>query len=159
VGGRASVPGVKKVFKLSANESPIGPSPKALAALSAAAHDLELYPDGSAWHLREAIGEVHGLNPDRIVAGGEGSGPLLTMLANAYLQPGDEAIISRHAFLVYEIVTRANSARPVMVPERDTNRGIKTDVDAMLSAVTPGTRMVYVANPNNPTGSMLNREE
>ena len=73
VGGRASVPGVKKVFKLSANESPIGPSPKAMAALSGAAHDLELYPDGSAWQLREAIGEVHGLNPDRIVAGGEGS--------------------------------------------------------------------------------------
>jgi histidinol-phosphate aminotransferase len=159
VGGRASVPGVEKVFKLSSNESPIGPSPKAVEALHAAAHDLELYPDGSTRLLREAIGEVHGLNPDRIVAGGEGSGPLLTMLANAYLQPGDEAIISRHAFLVYEIVTRANSATPVMVPERDTNHGITTDVDAMLAAVTPRTRMVYVANPNNPTGSMLNREE
>jgi histidinol-phosphate aminotransferase len=81
------------------------------------------------------------------------------MLANAYLQPGDEAIISRHAFLVYEIVTRANSAVPVMVPEKTTNRGIKVDVDAMLSAVTAKTRMVYIANPNNPTGSMLNREE
>src|SRR3954469_2818906 len=159
VGGRSSAPGAQKTVKLSSNESPVGPSPKAVQALHAAAHDLELYPDGSTRKLREAIGEVHGLNPDRIVAGGEGSGPLLTMLANAYLQPGDEAIISRHAFLVYEIVTRANSARPVMVPERDTNRGIKTDVDAMLSAVTAKTRMVYVANPNNPTGSMLNREE
>jgi histidinol-phosphate aminotransferase len=159
VGGRAAVPGVAKVFKLSANESPIGPSPKAIQALHAAAHDLELYPDGSTRQLREAIGEVHGLNPDRIVAGGEGSGPLLTMLANAYLQPGDEAIISRHAFLVYEIVTRANSAVPVMVPEKTTNRGIKVDVDAMLAAVSAKTRMVYIANPNNPTGSMLNREE
>jgi histidinol-phosphate aminotransferase len=159
VGGRAAVPGVAKVFKLSANESPIGPSPKAIQALQAAAHDLELYPDGSTRQLREAIGEVHGLNPDRIVAGGEGSGPLLTMLANAYLQPGDEAIISRHAFLVYEIVTRANSAVPVMVPEKTTNRGIKVDVDAMLAAVSAKTRMVYIANPNNPTGSMLNREE
>jgi len=159
VGGRASVPGMDKVIKLSSNESPIGPSPKAMEALHAAAHDLELYPDGSTKKLREAIGEVHGLDPDRIVAGGEGSGPLLTMLANAYLQPGDEAIISRHAFLVYEIVTRANSATPVLIPERTTNSAIKVDVEAMLAAVTPKTRMVFVANPNNPTGSVLNREE
>jgi len=159
VGGRAAIPGVAKVVKLSANESPIGPSPKAMAALSAAAHDLQLYPDGSARLLREAIGEVHGLNPDRIVAGGEGSGPLLTLLANAYLQPGDEAVLSRHAFLVYEIITRANSATPVLVPERTTNSAIKVDVDAMLAAITPKTRIVYIANPNNPTGSMLNREE
>jgi histidinol-phosphate aminotransferase len=159
VGGRASAPGVAEPIKLSANESPIGPSPKAIEALRAAAHDLELYPDGSTRLLRQAIGEVHGLNPDRIVAGGEGSGPLLTMLANAYLQPGDEAIISRHAFLVYEIVTRANSAVPVIVPERTTNSAIKVDVEAMLAAVTPKTRMVYIANPNNPTGSYLNREE
>jgi histidinol-phosphate aminotransferase len=159
VGGRVSAPGVAEPIKLSANESPIGPSPKAIEALHAAAHDLALYPDGSTRKLREAIGEVHGLGPDRIVAGGEGSGPLLTMLANAYLQPGDEAIISRHAFLVYEIVTRANSATPVLVPERTTNSAIKVDVEAMLAAVTPKTRMVYVANPNNPTGSYLNREE
>ncbi|HKU65770.1 MAG TPA: aminotransferase class I/II-fold pyridoxal phosphate-dependent enzyme, partial [Rhizomicrobium sp.] len=159
VGGRAAIPGVDKVVKLSANESPIGPSPKAMAALAAAAHDLQLYPDGSARLLREAIAEVHGLNPDRIVAGGEGSGPLLTLLANAYLQPGDEAVLSRHAFLVYEIITRANSATPVMVPERTTNSAIKVDVEAMLAAVSPATRIVYIANPNNPTGSMLNREE
>jgi histidinol-phosphate aminotransferase len=159
VGGRASVPGVAKVFKLSANESPIGPSPEAMEALSAAAHDLQLYPDGSARLLREAIAEVHGLDPDRIVAGGEGSGPLLTLLANAYLQPGDEAVLSRHAFLVYEIITRANSAMPVMVPEKTTNNAIKVDVDAMLAAVTQKTRMVYIANPNNPTGSYLNRDE
>jgi len=159
VGGRAAAPGAAKVFKLSANESPIGPSPKAMEALSAAAHDLQLYPDGSARLLREAIAEVHGLDPDRIVVGGEGSGPLLTLLANAYLQPGDEAIFSRHAFLVYEIITRANSAVPVIVPERDTNTGIRVDVEAMLAAVTPRTRMVYLANPNNPTGSYLNRDE
>jgi len=159
VGGRSAVPGVAKVFKLSSNESPIGPSPKAMEALHAAAHDLELYPDGSARELREAIAQVHGLDPDRIVVGGEGSGPLLTMLANAYLQPGDEAVLSRHAFLIYEIITRANSAVPVIVPERTTNSAIKVDVDAMLAAVTPKTRIVYIANPNNPTGSMLNREE
>ena len=159
VGGRSHLPGVERVIKLSSNESPIGPSPKAVEAVGAAAHNLELYPDGSARALRQAIGEVHGLDPDRIVAGGEGSGPLLTLLANAYLQPGDEAVLSRHAFLVYEIITRANSAVPVMVPEKTTNRGIKVDVDAMLAAVTPKTRMVYIANPNNPTGSYLNRDE
>jgi len=159
VGGRAAVPGVARAVKLSSNESPIGPSPKAMEALRAAAHDLQLYPDGSTRLLRAAIGEVHGLDPDRIVAGGEGSGPLLTLLANAYLQPGDEAVMSRHAFLVYEIVTRANSAVPVMVPERDTNSGIRVDVDAMLRAVTPKTRIVYIANPNNPTGSYLTRDE
>ena len=159
VGGRSAVPGVAKPIKLSSNESPIGPSPKAMAALSSAAHDLQLYPDGSTRLLREAIGEVHGLDPGRIVAGGEGSGPILTMLANAYLQPGDEAVLSRHAFLVYEIITRANSAVPVIVPERDTNRGIRIDVDAMLAAVTPKTRIVYVANPSNPTGSYLTRDE
>jgi histidinol-phosphate aminotransferase len=159
VGGRSAVPGVAKPIKLSSNESPIGPSPKAMAALAASAQDMQLYPDGSTRSLREAIGEVHGLDPGRIVAGGEGSGPILTMLANAYLQPGDEAVLSRHAFLVYEIITRANSAVPVIVPEKDTNSGIKVDVDAMLAAVTPKTRMVYVANPNNPTGSYLTKDE
>jgi histidinol-phosphate aminotransferase len=159
VGGRSAVPGVAKVTKLSSNESPVGPSPKAVEALAAAAHDLQLYPDGSSLVLREAIGAVHNLDPARIVAGGEGSGPLLTLLANAYLQPGDEVIFSRHAFLIYEIATLANSARPVIVEEKKTNTGIKIDVEAMLASVTPKTRMVYIANPNNPTGSYLTRDE
>jgi len=159
VGGRSAVPGVAKVYKLSSNESPLGPSPAAMAALTAAAHDLQLYPDGNSSLLRQAIGKAYGLDPARIVVGGEGSGPLLTLLANAYLMPGDEAIFSRHAFLIYEIATRANSARPVIVDEKATNRGIKIDVDAMLAAVTAKTRIVYLANPNNPTGSYLSREE
>ena len=159
VGGRSAVPGVDKVTKLSSNESPLGPSPKAVAALAAAAHDLQLYPDGSSKLLREAIGKVYDLDPARLVVGGEGSGPLLTLLANAYLQPGDEAIFSRHAFLIYEIATRANSARPVIVEEKVTNSGIKIDVDAMLASVTGRTRIVYVANPNNPTGSYLTKDE
>ncbi len=159
VGGRSAVPGVEKVYKLSSNESPLGPSPKAVAALAGAAHDLALYPDGSSVALREAIGAAETIDPARIVVGGEGSGPLLTMLANAYLQPGDEVIFSRHAFLLYDIATRANSARPVMVPEKHGNTGIRIDVDAMLAAVTPRTRIVYIANPNNPTGSYLTRDE
>jgi histidinol-phosphate aminotransferase len=159
VGGRSAVPGVAKVYKLSSNESPLGPSPKAVAALAAAAHDLQLYPDGTSRLLRAAIAAAEGLDADRIVVGGEGSGPLLTMLANAYLRPGDEAIFSRHAFLLYEIATRANSARPVIVSERVTNSGIRIDVDAMLAAVTDKTRLLYLANPNNPTGSYLTRGE
>jgi histidinol-phosphate aminotransferase len=159
VGGRSAVPGVAKVHKLSSNESPLGPSPRAVAALSAALHDLERYPDGASRLLREAIGAAEALDPERILVGGEGSGPLLTMLANAYLQPGDEAVFSAHAFLLYEIATRANSATPVIVPEKTANSGIRVDVEAMLAAVTPKTRMVYIANPNNPTGSYLTREE
>jgi len=159
VGGRSTAPGAAKVYKLSSNESPLGPSPLAVAALVAAAHDLERYPDGNSRLLREAIGKACDLDPGRIVVGGEGSGPLLTLIANAYLMPGDEAIFSRHAFLIYEIATRANSARPMIVDEKVTNRGIKIDVDAMLAAVTAKTRIVYIANPNNPTGSYLTRDE
>ena len=159
VGGRASVPGKDKVWKLSSNESPLGPSPLAVAALQAAIHDLEIYPDTAAWKLREAIAQAYGLDVARIVVGGEGSGPLLTMLANAYLRPDDEALFSKHAFALYEIATRANSATPVLVPETHTNHGIKADVEALLKAVTPRTRLVFLANPNNPTGSYLTREE
>ncbi|HEY0266905.1 MAG TPA: histidinol-phosphate transaminase [Rhizomicrobium sp.] len=159
VGGRASAPGAARVFKLSSNESPLGPSPAALAALDQAKSSLSLYPEGSAALLRQAIGEVYGLDPARIVTSGDGSDALLTMLANAYLQPGDEALFSEHAFLVYKIATLANSAVPVTVPEKTTNSAIKVDVEAMLAAVTPKTRMVYVANPNNPTGSYLTKDE
>ena len=159
VGGRSSVAGVAKVVKLSSNESPLGPSPAALAALEEAKASLSLYPEGSGRMLREAIGEAFGLDPARIVTSGDGSDALLTLLANAYLQPGDECIFSEHAFLVYKIATLANSAVPVIVPEKTTNLAIKVDVDAMLAAVTARTRMVYIANPNNPTGSYLNREE
>jgi histidinol-phosphate aminotransferase len=159
LGGRAAVPGVDKVFKLSSNESPLPPSPKAMEALAAAGSSLTLYPEGSAQLLREAIAEVYKINSDRIVTSGEGSGALITMLANAYLQPGDEVVFSEHAFLIYKIATQANSAVPVMVPEKTTNNAIKVDVDSMLAAVTAKTRMVYIANPNNPTGSYLNVDE
>jgi histidinol-phosphate aminotransferase len=159
VGGRAGVPGVAKVWKLSSNESPLGPSLGALAAIDEAKASLSLYPEGSAQLLRDAIAEVCGLPADRIVASGDGSDALLTLLANAYVQPGDEVIFSQHAFLVYKIATLANSGKPVIVPEKTTNSAIKVDVDAMLAAVTPKTRMLYIANPNNPTGSYLTKTE
>jgi histidinol-phosphate aminotransferase len=155
VGGRAHVPGVAKVWKLSSNESPLGPGPAALEALKTAADDLSLYPEGSARILREAIGETYGLDPARIVCGGDGSDSLLTLLAGAYLSPGDEALFSEHAFLVYKIATLANSAVPVEVPEKN----LRFDVDATLARVTPRTRLVFIANPNNPTGSYLAHDE
>ncbi len=154
VGGRAHVEGAGKVFKLSSNESALGASPMAVAAFKETAGGLDIYPEGSAKILREAIAEKFGLDADRIVCG-NGSDELLTMLAAAYLRPGDEVLFSEHAFLVYKITTLANSAVPVIVPEKN----LRVDVDAMLKAVTPKTRIVYLANPNNPTGSYLPFDE
>ncbi len=155
VGGRASAPGVTKIYKLSANENPLGPSPAAVAAYVEAQKNLEQYPEGSARILREAIGATFGLDPSRIVCGGDGSDELLKMLGNAYLRPGDEVIFTEHAFVIYRIITLANSAVPVVVPEKN----LRADVDAILKAVTPKTRIVYLANPNNPTGTYLPHSE
>jgi histidinol-phosphate aminotransferase len=155
VGGRASAPGVAKVYKLSANENPLGPSPAAVAAYVEAQKNLEQYPEGSARVLREAIGTAFGLDPARIVCGGDGSDELLKMLGNAYLRAGDEVIFTEHAFVIYKIITLANSAVPVIVPEKN----LHADVDALLAAVTPKTRIIYLANPNNPTGTYLPHSE
>lgn len=155
VGGRAAVPGVKAVVKLSSNETPLGPSAKTVEALAKASHDLHLYPEGSAQILREAIAEVHGLDAARIVCSGEGSDALLTMLANAYLRPGDEVLFSEHDFIVYKIATLANSATPVEIPDPK----LRFDVDAALARVSDKTRIVFIANPNNPTGSYISHDE
>jgi histidinol-phosphate aminotransferase len=132
----------------------LGASPKAVEAFKEASTGLYVYPEGSAKILREAIAQVFGLDAERIVCG-NGSDELLTMLANAYLRPGDEVMFSEHGFLVYKIAALANSATPVVVPEK--NR--RADVDAMLARVTPKTRLVYLANPNNPTGTYLPHDE
>src|SRR5580704_6131423 len=154
VPGKSSAPGVTKVTKLSSNETPLGPSPKALAAYKAAADHLEDYPDGSASDLREAIGRVFGLDPARIVCG-SGSDDLLHLLANAYLVDGDEAIYTTHGFLIYPIVTLGTGAKPIVAPEKN----FTADVDAILAAVTERTRVVFLANPNNPTGTCLPFDE
>src|SRR6185312_15135071 len=155
VGGRAAVAGIKDPIKLSSNETPLGPSTKTVEALAKASHDLHPYPDGSARILREAIAEVHGLDPARIMASGDGSDALLTMLANAYLRPGDEVLFSEHDFILYKIATLANSATPVEIPDPK----LRFDVDAALARVGPRTRIVFIANPNNPTGSYISHEE
>jgi histidinol-phosphate aminotransferase len=154
VPGKSSAPGVAKVFKLSSNETPLGPSPKAIAAYQVAAAHLQDYPDGAASELREAIGRAFGLDPDRIVCG-TGSDDLLHLLAHAYLAAGDEAIHTTHGFLIYPIAARAAGGAPVVVPEKN----YTADVDAILAAVTQRTKLVYLANPNNPTGTMLPFDE
>lgn len=154
VGGRASASGAHKVYKLSANETPLGASPRARDAFVAAAESLALYPDGGAEELRNAIAKRYGLAADRIVCGA-GSDELLHLLAQAYLGEGDEAISTEHGFLVYPIVTKAAGATPIIVKEKN----LRTDVDAILAAVTSKTKIVFIANPNNPTGSYLPSDE
>ncbi len=154
VPGESKVPGVAKVYKLSSNESALGPSPRAIAAYKAVADHLQDYPDGSATRLREAIARVFGLDPDRIICGA-GSDDLLNLLARAYLADGDEAIHATHGFLVYPIATLAAGAKPVVAPEKN----YTVDVDAMLAAVTKKTKVVFLANPNNPTGTYIGFDE
>ena len=154
VPGESKAGGALPPAKLSSNETPLGPSPAAIAAFKLAAGELERYPDGQATRLREAIARRYGLDAARIVCG-SGSDELLGMLARGYLGPGDEAIYTEHGFLVYRIAILTNGATPVVVPERD----LKTDVDAILAAVTPKTRVVFLANPNNPTGTYIPIEE
>jgi histidinol-phosphate aminotransferase len=150
VPGKSAAPGVDRVFKLSSNETPLGPSPKAKAAYLAVAEHLEDYPDGSATPLREAIGRVFGLDPNRIVCGA-GSDDLLNLLADAYLRDGDEAIHTTHGFLVYPIATLGSGAKPVVAAEKH----YTADVDAILTAVSERTKVVFLANPNNPTGTYV----
>jgi histidinol-phosphate aminotransferase len=144
----------RKVFKLSANETPFGPSPKAVEAYRNAAANLEDYPEGTSRVLREAIGRAFGLDPNRIICGA-GSDEILNLLAHAYLRHGDEAISTSHGFLVYPIATKANGAINVVAPETD----FTADVDAILKLVSPRTRLVWLANPNNPTGTYLPFDE
>jgi histidinol-phosphate aminotransferase len=153
VPGKSSAKGTK-IFKLSSNESPIGASPKAVAAFSNAADKLAAYPDGSATALREAIAKRYGLAADRIVCGA-GSDEILQLLAHAYLGPGDEAIYSQYGFMVYPIVIQSNGATAVIAPEKN----FMTDVDAMIACITPKTKMVFLANPNNPTGTYISYAE
>jgi histidinol-phosphate aminotransferase len=154
VPGRSTAPGTARVFKLSSNETPLGPSPKAVAAYRAAGEHLQDYPDGAATALREAIGRAFGLDPARIVCGA-GSDDLLNLIADAYLSDGDEAIHTSHGFLVYPIATLGSGATPVVAAERNHT----ADVDAMLAAVSKRTRVVFLANPNNPTGTYVPFDE
>ena len=142
------------VHKLSSNETPLSAAPAAKAAFQTAIDKLEAYPDGNATPLREALGTLHGLDPARIVCGA-GSDEVLFLLANIFCEPGDEGIYTEHGFLLYRVAILAADATPVIVRERD----FTVDVDAILAAVTAKTRIVYIANPNNPTGTYLPKAE
>ncbi|MDB5619324.1 histidinol-phosphate transaminase [Tardiphaga sp.] len=144
----------RKTFKLSANETPFGPSPRAKEAFTAVATHLEDYPEGTSRVLREAIGKRHGLDPARIICGA-GSDEILNLIAHVYLGPGDEAISTTHGFLVYPIATSANGATNVVAAEVD----FTCNVDAILDCVSPRTKLVWLANPNNPTGTYLPFDE
>lgn len=154
VGGKAKAASAKKLAKLSSNESPLGPSPRAMAAYRELAAELHRYPDGHAAALRQAIARRHNVDPDLIVCGA-GSDELISLLIRAYAGPGDEVLYSRHGFLMYPLSALAAGAHPVAAPERD----LTADVDALLARVTSRTRLVFLANPNNPTGSYLGRAE
>lgn len=155
VPGKSTAPaGVAKVHKLSSNENPLGPSPKAIEAAREVASKLDVYPDGTARRLREAIAEVHGLNPANIICS-NGSDEILGLLAQTYLAAGDEAIITEHAFMIYKIYIQSAGGTPVTVKETDE----RADVDVILAAVTPRTKIVFLANPNNPTGTYLPFQE
>ncbi len=154
VPGKSDAPGAAKVFKLSSNETPLGASENALAAYRAAGEHLPEYPDGSASALREAIGGAFGLDPARIICGA-GSDDLLNLIARAYLADGDEAIHTTHGFLVYPIATMGTGAKPVAAPEKN----FTADVDTILGLVTKKTKVIFLANPNNPTGTYLPFDE
>jgi histidinol-phosphate aminotransferase len=154
IGGESKAAGSGRAIRLASNESALGPSPRALAAYRAAAEEMHRYPDGGSIELRRALARHHGIDAARIVCG-TGSDELISLLARAYAGPGDEVIYSRHGFLMYPIAAQAVGATPVAVPERE----LTADVDAILARVTDKTRLVYLANPNNPTGTFLRRDE
>src|SRR5213080_706425 len=154
VPGKSSAEGIGRIFKLSSNETPLGPGARAVAAYRDVAEHLADYPDGGSTELRAAIGHAFGLDPDRIVCGA-GSDDLLNLLADAYLRDGDEAIHTAHGFLVYPIATLGTGAKPVVAPETN----YTADVDVILARVNERTKIVFLANPNNPTGTYLPFDE
>lgn len=153
-GGQSKIEGVADVVKLSSNENPFGPSDKAKEAFTRCAHQLHRYPSTDHLSLRTAIAEVHGLDVDKIICG-VGSDEIITFLCQAYAGPGDEVIHTEHGFSMYRISTLAAGATPVEVPEVDRT----VDVDAILAACTERTKLVFVANPANPTGTFVTGDE
>lgn len=143
----------EQIVKLASNENPLGISPKAESAMAAAVSEVHRYPDGNCFELREAICARFGVRPDQLVFG-NGSNDILELAARAFLTPEAEAIYSQHAFAVYPLVTQAMGATGIAVSAR----GFGHDLDAMLSAITGRTRMVFIANPNNPTGTWIAKD-
>lgn len=142
----------QSIVKLASNENPLGISPKAHEAIESALAEICRYPDGNSFVLRDAVCRKFGVAPDQLVFG-NGSNDILELSARAFLVPGAEAIYSQHAFAVYALVTQAVGARGITTPAREFGH----DLDAMLASITPNTRMIFIANPNNPTGTLLEK--
>lgn len=154
IGGESKVPGVNRIVKLSSNEGAFGPPPSAVAAFTEVAANIHRYPDGGSGELRRAIGARFRLDPERIVCG-TGSDELIGHLCHIYAGPGCDILMSMHGFSMYQISGTYAGARVIKVPERN----LSLDVDGMLAAVTPETTLVFIANPNNPTGSLAPQSE
>lgn len=153
-GGKSSADSATRVIKLSSNEGALGPSPKAMEALRKSSENIHRYPDGGSDVLRNKLAEKYGLEVEQIVCGA-GSDELITLLIRAYAGPGDEVLYSQHGFLMYPIAAKGVGAVPVTAAETN----MTTSVDALLAAVTDKTKMVFVANPNNPTGTYISAAE
>ncbi len=149
-GGKSKAAGATRIIKLSSNENPWGPPEAAIAAYQAAAGNLHRYPDGGHLELKNALHEMHHFPESEMICGA-GSDELIGLLVHAYAGEGDEVLFSEHGFLMYRIYTLANGATPVTAPEKN----LTVDVEAMLAAVTPKTKIVFLANPNNPTGTSI----
>ncbi|KTG17667.1 MULTISPECIES: histidinol-phosphate transaminase [unclassified Guyparkeria] len=153
--------GISEVIKLASNENPLGPSPRAIEALHEGIADLHVYPDGSGFHLKRAIGEHYDVQPEQITLG-NGSNDVLELVARAYLEPGVNAVFSQHAFAVYALATQAAGAEAKVVPARpadDPEMPFGADLEAMAAAVDERTRVLFLANPNNPTGTWVEAAE
>ena len=143
-----------EIIKLASNENPLGPSPKALAAMRAALDAAHLYPDGGGFYLREALAKKLGFSRDHLILG-SGSNEIIEFLGHAFLDRGDEIVTSEHAFIVYKLVAAVFGARAIEVPSPD----LRHDLDGIIAAITPKTRLIFIANPNNPTGTLAGQEE
>lgn len=142
------------IIKLASNENPLGTSPLALEAMIHELHDISRYPDGSGYELKQALSKLYDVGSEQIVLG-NGSNDVLDLAARVFLKPGATAIYSQHAFAVYPLVTQSIGAKGISVPARDYGH----DLPAMLDAVTPETRMVFIASPNNPTGTLSDSDD
>ena len=152
--GESVIAGVERIIKLSSNENALGPSPRAIAALEKCAREQHRYPDGTYEPLRRALGRHYGLDAERIVCGA-GSDELITLLTRAYAGPGEEVLYSEYGFLMYPITALGVGAKPVAAREK----ALRADVKALLAGLSQKTRILFLANPNNPTGSYLARDE
>jgi histidinol-phosphate aminotransferase len=144
----------RKIIKLASNENPLGPSPKALAAMRAALDCAHLYPDGGGFYLREALAEKLGFTRDHLILG-SGSNEIIEFLGHGFLAREDDVITSEHAFIAYKLVAAVFGARTIEVPSPD----LRHDLDGIIAAITPKTRLIYIANPNNPTGTLAGQDE